>query len=573
MVILDDIFPDSQWFKRRDNIRNLIFCWCCPKVSVLLALYRKANINRLDLKKMQFPARLALASGIILTCITIFGWVAFPNLIKSKIKTGVTLKPGSELREMYMKIPFAITFKIYVFNVTNPDDVAKGLTPIVQEVGPYMFEEWRSKVFVSEDEEDDTMTFYSKETFIFRPDQSSPLTGNEVLTIPHPLIVAILLTVVRDKPSALNLINKAMNSIFKNPKTPFLTATFKQIFFDGVIVNCSVPDFAGKAVCTQLKTEGAKDFEFIEENVFKFSLLGTKNGTASNKYKVKRGLKNYRDTGRVIEYNDMLEMNVWPTKECNQFQGTEGTIFPGLTPHGSDIPSFAAMLCRSMAAKYLGDTKYNGIPVSRYTLDFGDQTNNPEDKCYCPSPEECMKKGVMDLRKCSGPVVASMPHFYNCDPSYANGVKGVYPDKDKHELYLLFETTTGSPLAARNRLQFSMPLMPIPKVDVMKNCPNTLLPMFWVEESIDLNKTMTKPIKTMFVTMKTVRIISWIILLGTIGGLIYAAFLYYKRSREVHITPVKSVTQKKDNPISTVMSKSAGGVSNPAVSDNEIDKY
>lgn len=64
-----------------------------------------------------------------------------------------------------------------------------------------------------------------------------------------------------------------MNSIFKKPKTPFLTATFRDIFFDGVIVNCSVTDFAGKAVCTQLKTEG-KDFEYIEENVFKFSLLG-----------------------------------------------------------------------------------------------------------------------------------------------------------------------------------------------------------------------------------------------------------------------------------------------------------
>nr|AKC58519.1 sensory neuron membrane protein 1 [Anomala corpulenta] len=520
---------------------------------------------------MQFHARLALASGIILTCITIFGWVAFPNLIKSKIKTGVTLKPGSQLREMYMKIPFPIPFYIYVFNITNPNEIARGQTPIVQEVGPYEFEEWRSKDFVSENEDDDTMTFYSKETFIFKP---GTLNGNEVLTIPHPLIVAILLTVMRDKPSASNLINKAMNSIFRNPAHPFLTATFREIFFDGVIVNCSVTDFAGKAVCTQLKTEGAKDFQFIEENVFKFSLLGTKNGTASNKFKVKRGLKDYRQTGMVVEWNDLTELTTWTTKECNQIKGTEGTVFPGLIPHGSDIPSFAAMLCRSMAAKYLGDSKYDGIPVSRYTLDFGDQSSNEEDKCYCPAPDECMKKGALDLRKCSGPVVATMPHFYNSDPSYVNGVKGVNPDKAKHELYLLFNTFTGSPVAARNRLQFSMPFVPMPKVDVMKNVPNTLIPMFWVEEALDLNKTLTKPLRTMYTTMKVVRIISWIILLGTIGGLGYAGFLYYKRSREIQITPVKK--DKKDNAISTVMSKSAddkGGVSNPAVSDNEIDKY
>lgn len=41
---------------------------------------------------------------------------------------------------------------------------------------------------------------------------------------------------------------------------------------------------------------------------------------------------------------------------------------------------------------------------------------------------------------------------------------------------------TGSPLAARNRLQFSIPFVPMPKVDVMKNVPDTLVPMFWVEE-------------------------------------------------------------------------------------------
>ncbi|KRT82424.1 hypothetical protein AMK59_3081 [Oryctes borbonicus] len=438
MVILNDIFPDSQWFKRRDNIRNLICCLCCPKLTVLLAVYKKAHLQRVDIRKMQFHARLALACGVILTCITIFGWVAFPNLIKSKIKTGVSLKPGNEIREMYMKIPFAIDFNIYVFNITNPNQVAKGQTPIVQEVGPFVFEEWRSKVFVSEDEADDTMTFFSKETFIFKP---GTLTGNEVLTIPHPLIVAILLTVMRDKPSAMNLINKAMNSIFKNPQTPFMTATFREIFFDGVIVNCSVPDFAGKAVCTQLKTEG-KDFQYIEDNVFKFSLLGSKNASASNKFKVKRGVKDYRETGKVVEYNDMPELNIWTTKECNQFRGTEGTIFPGLIPHGSDIPSFGAMLCRSMIAKFSGDSKYNGIPVSRYTLDFGDQSSNEEDKCYCPAPDECMKKGAFDLRKCSGPIVATMPHFYNSDPVYINGVKGINPEKDKHELYLLFETVS-----------------------------------------------------------------------------------------------------------------------------------
>lgn len=34
--------------------------------------------------------------------------------------------PGSELRELYVKTPFFVNFRVYLFNLTNPDDVTKG---------------------------------------------------------------------------------------------------------------------------------------------------------------------------------------------------------------------------------------------------------------------------------------------------------------------------------------------------------------------------------------------------------------------------------------------------------------
>lgn len=36
------------------------------------------------------------------------------------------LKPNSEIRKMWAKAPFAVTFKVYVFNITNPMDVMAG---------------------------------------------------------------------------------------------------------------------------------------------------------------------------------------------------------------------------------------------------------------------------------------------------------------------------------------------------------------------------------------------------------------------------------------------------------------
>lgn len=98
---------------------------------------------------------------------------------------------------------------------------------------------------------------------------------------------------------------------------------------------------------------------------------------------------------------------------------------------------------RSLVATYQKDTKYDGIPVRLYTANFGDMSKNPDEKCYCPTPETCLKKGVMDLMKCVGiPMYASLPHFYESDESYVNGVIGLNPNEEEHGIRILFEPVT-----------------------------------------------------------------------------------------------------------------------------------
>ena len=67
----------------------------------------------------------------------------------------------------------------------------------------------------------------------------------------------------------------------------------------------------------------------------------------------------------------------------------------------------------------------------RYIGDMGtDPDNNPDDVCFCPSPNDCLKKGVYDLFKCAhAPLIISNPHFYNADPFYLRAVEGVIPNK------------------------------------------------------------------------------------------------------------------------------------------------
>ncbi|KAJ8948285.1 hypothetical protein NQ318_020772 [Aromia moschata] len=334
-----------------------------------------------------------------------------------------------------------------------------------------------------------------------------------------------------------------------------------------------------------------------------------KNATPGKRIKAYRGSLDYRNVGRIVEYDGSQKIDVWPTDNCNKIMGTDGTIFPPFLKKEEGLVSFAPDLCRSLAAFYVKKTKYDGIPVREYSADLGDMSKNADEKCYCPTPETCLKKGVMDLYKCTGiPIYASLPHFYNSDKSYLRGVKGLTPEKKQTRNYnslrraplshpstinagfymlcsLLGDSTdpnaakpiglgcpnsltTGSPVYAKKRLQFSMPLEPNPKVDLFHNITETILPLFWVEEGVELNITYTKQLKDFFKIKKIVKISKWIILVSSLGGLVAAGYLYFKEGGNVDITPVRKVqpTNNDVKTISTVNGNNIEGNINRAMS-------
>lgn len=107
---------------------------------------------------------------IFLLCFgIIFGYVLFPKILKTIMKMvdmcefvngksassifpvvhilkhcillqQLKLTPGTQMRDMFTEVPFPLDFKIYIFNVTNKDEVNVGAKPKLQEIGPFYFE-------------------------------------------------------------------------------------------------------------------------------------------------------------------------------------------------------------------------------------------------------------------------------------------------------------------------------------------------------------------------------------------------------------------------------------------------
>lgn len=53
----------------------------------------------------------------------------------------------------------------------------------------FRFREWKEKVDQEQNLDEDTIEFTEKKTFIFNQELSGELTGDEIVTMAHPLIL------------------------------------------------------------------------------------------------------------------------------------------------------------------------------------------------------------------------------------------------------------------------------------------------------------------------------------------------------------------------------------------------
>lgn len=152
----------------------------------------------------RFPFIIVGALGGILTAIfgALCGWVIFPALIKLNIEKvrmerrkflfewklndklqQTALVNGTEQYERWVNLPQPLNFKVYLFNVTNAEDVLDGAMPIVNEIGPYVYLQYRNKIVSNISPDKSIVTFRTIQNYVFDHKASAPLTENDNLVL------------------------------------------------------------------------------------------------------------------------------------------------------------------------------------------------------------------------------------------------------------------------------------------------------------------------------------------------------------------------------------------------------
>ncbi|PSN29632.1 hypothetical protein C0J52_27456 [Blattella germanica] len=159
------------------------------------------------------------------------------------------------------------------------------------------------------------------------------------------------LSTEKDMKPVMPVVAKAIPHIFRDPTSVFLTAPARDILFDGVLINCTIQDFAARALCNVMKAQGG--FEKVGKSSFKFSFFGPKNGTLQERLRLKRGVKDVSEIGRIVSYKDQPRMTVYNSPKCNEYLGTDGSIFPPFLKDGPPVQAYAPDLCRCTDGGFL----------------------------------------------------------------------------------------------------------------------------------------------------------------------------------------------------------------------------
>ncbi|XP_037795050.1 scavenger receptor class B member 1-like [Penaeus monodon] len=416
---------------------------------------------------------------------------AYDAIFDSVLQSQMQVTEGSRAYDIWRLTPVPLFLRLYFFNLTNPDEFAKGAKPIVQQVGPYCYREYHEKQNLTF-HPNYTVTFFQQRWWHWDQEMSGNNTRDDVITIVNAVPISAAWSVRSLKP-ALSSLNSMFNLLGEQL---IVRATAGEIIFDG---------FQDPLL------------DWMQENMV------AENGTLHNitdLLPIPPGLTDY---DRFGWFYGVCKIDLWNRRRetdffdapCNRVSGSAGEMWPPNLK--KDLVDFYSPdLCMTMKLFYKEESRdSNGLPGYRFwgtNNTFANDSTVPGNQCYCVKGT-CAPMGMYGL---------IYVQVY---------VDGLEPDEDKHAFLMDVIPELGTPMYVAARMQINMRVIPYKggflggKIDILSEVPDVYLPMLWFEEIAEMPRDMASELKALLFIMTTPTMdvmFSTMVLLGsfTVGLLV-----------------------------------------------------
>ncbi|KAK3921174.1 Sensory neuron membrane protein 2 [Frankliniella fusca] len=524
----------------------------------------------------------------------LLGWLLFPYVVDLVIGKQLALKQGTDAWDRFVDLPIALDMKLSIFNVTNKEEIMQGMKPRVQEVGPFVYKQYRHKYDIKYNEKDDTVSYRQKLIHIFDEEQSAPFKATDMVTVVNPALLSML-GIMQNIPvlsKGTMFVDAAAPLLF--PGGLFVTSTADDLLFRGVRIKCGSlesesaaasaaglasavrtnagipikPRLAALITCSSFKRIKVPTVSVAKNGDVLFSLFGyvsyalaaalkarlQKNNTDDGVYTVQTGITNPEMLAQITAWEGKKEVTAWGGPICNAINGTQGDIFSPYITKDTIISVFSTDICRSMSLTYVQDTTFRGVDGYRFAPNWevmASPEQNGNNYCFCPQVASgltknngCLRRGAMDLSGCQGiPVIVSYPHFFQADELYQNGVEGLHPNAELHRMQVDIEPMTGTPLLGGKKMQLNFQMKQVDGVKLTAGVRDTLFPVAWMYEGAMLNTELLDLLNDLlFSKLKILNIVKYTMLalgavLCTTGGVVFSVMKIRMRSASVQPEP------------------------------------
>lgn len=324
-----------------------------------------------------------IAGAVIGAVLAVFGGILMPVgdlLIEKTIKREVVLEEGTIAFKNWVKTGTTVYRQFWIFDVQNPDEVAKNSSKIkVKQRGPYTYRvRYLAKENITQDPKDSTVSFVQPNGAIFEPSLSVG-TENDNFTVLN-LAVAAAPHIYQN-----SFVQGVLNTLIKKSKSSmFQTRSLKELLW------------------------GYKD-PFLSLVPYPISttvgVFYPYNNTVDGVYKVFNGKDNISKVAIIDTYKGKRNLSYWESY-CDMINGTDAASFPPFVEKSRTLRFFSSDICRSIYAVFGSEVNLKGIPVYRFVLPanaFASPLQNPDNHCFCTEKvisNNCTSYGVLDIGKC-----------------------------------------------------------------------------------------------------------------------------------------------------------------------------